>query len=208
MKIKIPFHKNLKDDLHCFQACLKMVLSFFVPKKNFTYKKLDEITGHKKGKWTWDTMTKLWLAKHNFLVIKISNFDYRKFAILGEKYLKKFWVSTVYETQKQMSDLKYEQYLSKKILSSRNIKLIKRRAKVKDIEKYFNQEFMIVALINPYILKRQKDYSSHSVVITGINKKFVIFHESGLPAKKNKKAPLKLFNKALYDILAVKLRKN
>ena len=52
MKKEIPYFKQ-PDNTHCFQACLKMVLKYFFPEKEFTFEELDKITDKPKDKWTW-----------------------------------------------------------------------------------------------------------------------------------------------------------
>ena len=64
--LKIPFYKNTKDSLHCFQACLRSVLKFYFPKKDYSFEYLDRITVHKKGKGTWVSAALLFLAKKWF----------------------------------------------------------------------------------------------------------------------------------------------
>jgi len=86
IKLKIPFYPNLKDDLHCFQASLKMALSVLAPSTQYSYATLDSITGHKRGRVTWDIKTLLWLAEHGFYVKKVSILDYRAFAKLGASH--------------------------------------------------------------------------------------------------------------------------
>ena len=43
MEKEIPYFKQ-PDNTHCFQACLKMILKYFFPEKEFTYEELDEIS--------------------------------------------------------------------------------------------------------------------------------------------------------------------
>lgn len=195
--IKIPFYENSKDDTHCFQACLKSILKFYFPKKNYSFKYLDRATAHKKNKWTWNSAVFLFLEKFGFEIINIEDFDYAKFARLGEQYLKRIWIDEVFQTQKKFSDLKNEQKLAKKLIKNKKIKLLKRPATISDIKKLFIKNYIILVNINPFILNKKKGYSSHIVIITDMNKSKITFHDSGLPPQKNRKAPIKLFLKAM-----------
>lgn len=98
--IDIPFYPNLKDDTHCVQACLKSVLKFYFPKRNYSFRYLDRVTAHKRGKWTWDSAALMFLAQIGFEVIEIADFNTRKFAQKGEDFLRSVWPRDVFETQK------------------------------------------------------------------------------------------------------------
>jgi len=215
--MQIPFYSNTKDDLHCFQACLKSILKFYFPKKNYSFKYLDRVTAHKEGKGTWISAALIFLAKKGFKVVNIENFNYVKFASLGEKYLQKFWANEVYQTQKKFSDIKNEQRLAKLLIKEKNIKLKKRPAILKDIKKFFKAGYILLCTINPYILQNKKGYFSHLVLITDLNtkEKIIKFHDPGLSPQKNKKTPLNLFLKAMgypsrgsTSLIAVKLISN
>lgn len=195
--LEIPIYKNTKDGTHCFQACLKSVLKFYFPKKAYSFKSLDRLTGHKKGKWTWDTKALIFLSKIGFEVIYISNFDYRKFAKLGEEYLRKHWTDEVYQVQKKFSDFRNEQHLAKKLIKEKKVKLKKRPGTLKDIKTLFAQGYIILAPINPYVLDRKKGYTSHLVIITDIKKDTIFFNDPGLPPQKNRKAKIKVFLRAM-----------
>lgn len=210
----IPFYPNLKDDLHCLQACLKMVLKFYFPKKNYSYSELDKISRHVKGKWTWQGSSLLELSKLGFEVVNIENLNYIKFSQTGEEYLQKIWSPEVFESQKKFSNLKQEQQVAKKLIKDKKIKLINRQAQIGDIEYYFSNNFTVLVSLNPCVLQKQDCYASHIVVVTGVDSQGVAFHDPGLPAQKNKKVSKKLFEKSMTpprkedtNIIAIKLRK-
>ena len=211
---KIPFYKNTKDNTHCFQACLKSILKFYFPQKNYSFSYLDKVTAHKKGKWTWASAGLIFLAKTGLKVINIENFSYKKFAKLGEKYLKDIWPDEIFQTQKKFSNIKKEQIFAKKLLKEKKIQLEERYATLKDIRNLFKKKYILLCNINPYILKNKKGYSSHSVLITDITKNTIRFHDPGLPPFKNRKVSLKKFLKAMRypskesaSIIAVKKAK-
>ena len=190
---KVKLYQNLKDNLHCFQAVLKMVLDFFDNK--YSFKKLDKITGFKKDKWTWSTKGLIYLSK-KYKIIDISNFDFKRFAHEGEKYLKWYYTPSAYKEQSKYSDFIEEQKLIKKLIKSK-VKLIeKERVRVSDIEGH--EDYLVIAFINDKILDGLKGYNNHSVVITKISDKCVYYNNPGLPAKK-RRVKKNLFNKAIND---------
>lgn len=192
--MKIKFYSNLKDDLHCLQAGLKMVLSSFG--KHYSFKELDKITGFKKWQWTWSTKMLIWLSGR-YEVMHIERFNYAAFAERGENYLKRIWDKDFFTAQKAHSDFRTEQGLAKKLLKS-PVKLINRYGTIIDIEKYFGTR-MIMVTVNSAVLNRWKGYFNHVVVLTNVNEKCVSFHDPGLPAKRNWRLAKKTFMKAMYD---------
>ena len=201
--IKIPFYKNTVDDVHCFQAGLRMVLAYFFPNRQYSYKRLDKITGHKMGKWTWNGKTMLCLAKQGFKVSYISPFSYEKFAQKGENYLKNFWSKEVFTRQQEMSDLKYERQIAKQIFNK--IKQIKTNPKLSHIKNYFSDRCVLLVAVNANTLDKKGGYNGHSVVITDYNekKKIVTFHDPGLPPHKGRAVSAGLFQKAMLEIIVI-----
>ncbi|MBI3671376.1 hypothetical protein HY249_01115 [Candidatus Azambacteria bacterium] len=197
MMLDIPFYSNLKDDTHCFQACLKMLLKHYFPNENSSFKYLDKVTFHKKNKWTWNSGALLFLSNMGFSVINIENFDYKQFVEFGEKYLRMIWTDEVFDTQKQYSDFKQERKLAKKLIKNKSIKLKRRWTNMGEVEDLFKKHYLIMISVNPYILKKMNGYAYHLVVITDIDKKYITFHDPGLPSLKNKKVLKTLFLKAM-----------
>ncbi len=197
ISLKIPFYTNLKDNNHCFQACLKMILKYYFPERNYSFKELDKFSRHSKGKWTWQGSSLLMLSKMGFEVINIENLDYKKFARNGNKYLKTIWSKEVFNIQDQFSNLNKEQKISKRIVKEREIKLINKEASLQDIEKYFDEKFIVAVSVNPCVFVKKECYSSHLVLITGIHKNTITFHDPGLPAKENYRVNKILFKKAM-----------
>lgn len=195
--LKIPFYSNLKDDTHCFQACLKMVLKFFFPNRKYSFKYLDKVTFHKKNKWTWNNASLLFLSKIGFSVINIENFDYKQFFKFGEKYLKMIWTKEVFDVQKKYSDFNQEKKLAGKLIKDKSIKHYRRWATFKDLENLFKKQYLLMVPINPFILEKKSGYASHLILITDIKKKYIIFHDPGLPPLINKKVSKKIFLKAM-----------
>lgn len=211
--MNIPFYSNTKDNTHCFQACLKMILKFNFPEKNFSFAELDRVTAHQKGKWTWDIAGMLFMSKIGFDVVNWDIFDYKRFSEQGEKYLKSVWPEDVFVAQKKHSDFRQEQKFAKKYIESKRIKFVKKWATLKEMEKLFSKNFQIITIINPFVIENENGYGSHSVVITNLEKNFITYHDPGLPPVENRKVPSKLFLKAMgypqkesASLIAVKLR--
>lgn len=201
MKLKnkkdVPFYANLKDNNHCFQACLKMVLKCYFPDKNYSFKELDKISKHKKGKWTWQGAALITLAKLGFDVVNIENLDYKKFAKDGDVYLKKIWSDETFKLQNKFSDLNQEQKIAQKLINLKKVELVNKIARMSDVEKYFSKSFFVMVSVNPCVFERKKCYWSHLVLVTGMDRNFITFHDPGLPPVKNKRVSKKIFEKAM-----------
>jgi len=197
--LHIPFYKNLKDDSHCFQACLKMLLKYTFPKESYSFAKLDHLTAHKPYQWTWNTAGLLFLAKKGFEVISIENFDYKQFVQFGEEYLRMIWTEEILETQKRYSDFQKERILAKKFIHQKTIQHIRRPTIFSEIEEYFRSGYITLVTLNPLVLEGKEGYGSHIVILTNIDRKIVTFHDPGLPSYEGRKVTRKLFQKALYS---------
>lgn len=193
----LPFFQNTKDDLHCVQAVLKSVLKYYFPQENYSFKKLDEITAHKKGKWTWKNAMIFFLASRGLEVVEIVDFDSQRFAEEGIFFLKENWPREVFEAQERYSDLRQEQLLTRKLLKQKRVKLEMRIPLLSDMRRLLKEGYILMTNINPCVINNQEGYWSHFVLIVDIGRDYVIYHDSGLPPEPNKKVSLKVFMKAM-----------
>lgn len=155
------------------------------------------MSGHKKGKLTWQGTSLLALSKMGFKVVNIENLDYKKFTAQGESYLRSIWQEKVFNIQNQYSNLKQEQRVAEKLIRDKNISLIKRRVEIEDADYYFKKGYLVLVAINSAVLAGKKEYWPHIVVLTGIDARNVAFHDPGLPPIKNKKVSKGLLRKAI-----------
>lgn len=130
-------------------------------------------------------------------MVNIENFDYKQFAKFGDRYLKMIWPEEVFDAQKQYSDLIQERKLTKRVIKDKSIKLYRRGTNMEELKKFFNNNYLVMVTINPLVLTKQKGYSSHIVLITGIDNKYITFHDPGLPPLENRKVGIGLFKKAM-----------
>ena len=195
-KLNIPFYGNTKDDSHCAQACFKMVLKHFLPRKSFSYKLLDRVTLHKKGLWVGVSGGLIFFAEQGLRIVNIELFDYRTFANKGQDYLRKLWSSDFFSIQSEKMDFRNEQSLAKRMIRTKSITHKNRPPTMIDVDNLFGEGYVIVANINPFMLDGVNDYAGHSVVITGVSKKSITFHDPGLPPAPNLTVSQNLFQRA------------
>lgn len=177
---KIPFFSNLPDGTHCFQAALKMVLTFFT-RKEWPFEKLDTLSGKEANLWTWPTQSLLWLLEHGFDVKMIEEFSYEDFAKKGKNYLVEKYGVEVAEAQEAHSRLPREQKLAAKL--SKRLNVDYHVPEWEDLIRLFNDNYLIICNINALKINRQEGYSGHFVVPVAILPHSIFIHDPGLPPK-------------------------
>lgn len=111
------------------------------------------------------------MKKKGLDVTQIVNFDYTRMGSEGRNYLQRVWSPHYYNTQDLNSDLDLA-ILDARKYSNQGIQMM-RQPTLSDIRKFLNGGYLIICLIN----------GGHYIVITGITKKYVYFHNPGLPAR-------------------------
>jgi hypothetical protein len=208
---QIPFYANKKDNLHCFGACVKSALKYFFPKKNYTWKEINEITQKRPGFTPWSMAGLVYFAKHGIEIKIIDPFSYQKFANDGLNFLKKILGEKEF-TKDFNADKKIflqAEKSVKELVKNPKIKVIKKIATFKDIKKAFKNYDVVMVGVNAKMLYNQKGTTNHIVIILEIQKNNIILHDSGLPPHRAVKISLKNFKKAfLYNERVFALRRN
>lgn len=206
----VPFYAN-PDDTHCFQAALKMIMKYFWPDKDFSWKKLEKITAKVEGLWTWPTAGLIWLRERGFEIKNIEPFDYKKFIRFGSRYLLKKYGEEVGKAQIKHSDIEQERILAQKFIKM--IDTQKSIPKLDDIKNLLSEGYLIIVNINSEVLDKNTGYSGHFVVVKGFNDKQFFLHDPGSPGIENRKVNFRLFEKAwaypneeAKNIIAFKLK--
>ncbi len=194
MKRKIPFYSNTPDDTHCFQAAIKSVLKYFLPEKEFSFKKLEKMSAKKEGLWTWATAMMINLHKMGFDLVDIDTFNIQKFIKNGGEYLIEKYGKEVGNAQIEHSDINQEKRLFRKYLPLHIHKTT--LPSVSDIKKLVDHGYLVVCLVNSYALNAEKRYAGHFVVIFDYDANNLYMHDPGLPPRPNRKVNFKQFLKA------------
>jgi hypothetical protein len=206
--MNIPFYPNTKDDTHCMQAALKMVLSGFFPTEEYSFKELDRITGHIDGKWTYPYKMYNWLADKGLQVRHIELFDVNKFAKEGEKFLKELWNPEVYKIQSKYSDFRQAQEDARQALESGKVSFEYDAGTISKIQELFMGGYTVLVRVNPFTLRNVNGDGSHVIVVTNVEKYTITLHDPGLPPQESLQVSLNRMKKAMYNndtlIIAIK----
>lgn len=212
MKInkRIPFFSNTKDNTHCYQAVLKMILKYYYPQEEYLWDKLDRITAKVKNLWTWPMSGLIWLKRKGLNIKVIEPFDYRAFINKGEQYLIEEYGDKVATEQIKHSNIQQERKIAKKFL--KEIKVKSRIPDIDDIKKLILENYLLICNINAKTLENKTGYEGHFVLVKGIDNEQVYLHDPGLPPVENRAVNLTNFmkswaypNKKAKNIIAVKL---
>lgn len=207
----IPFYANTSDNTHCFQAALKMVMKYFWPDKDYSWKELEEITAQVEGLWTWPMAGLLWLQERGVEVKIIEIFDYKKFAQFGGQYLIDEYGEEVGRAQIEHGDIEQERGLAKEFIKKMAIK--KSIPTIDDLKNLLTQEYLVICNVNSRRLNNKEGYSGHFIVVKGFDDKYLFLHDPGLPPFKNRLVDFNLFENAwaypnykAKNIIALKLK--
>lgn len=139
----IPYYSNTKDNTRCVQACLRMLFGFFIPEQKMTWRRLDQLTGHKPGKWTWDidAIHAIVRTLKDASIISIDSFDHKRFAERGVKHLEDIWTVAVFREQKEHADLRGIQKKTQRLLARkpRRYYFLHRQPRLQDLARLFSQ---------------------------------------------------------------------
>lgn len=183
MKIKIAFYSNLKDDTHCYQACLKMALKHFFPKKRFSFKKLDKMTKKERGRGTWPMAGAVATRKLGLKAMVFSGLDYRKFSKDAKGFLMKEYGKNAHSIISENGSLVNAMEDSKEII---RLGLYRsRKLGTHEIEKFFSRGCMVILNISHRHISDHDDEFGHYVIMTGFDRKKIYLHDPGLPPRKN-----------------------
>lgn len=88
MKVEPKFYENLKDNNHCLQAAVMMVLNTITAE--ISWEEVNKITEYENNLYSWTPRTTVALAEKIPGTILISSMDHYQFAKQGEEYFRKY----------------------------------------------------------------------------------------------------------------------
>lgn len=208
MKINIPFYLS-PDETHCFQACLKTVLKYFEPDKDYSWKQLDKISAKKKDKWTWPTASIINLVKKKYDILVLEDWNYQAFVDRGEKYLIRKYGAEAATEQIENSDIAHERRLMKEFIKTDFFEC--RIPTISDIKTLMKRGYLVICNLNSRTLENQTGYKGHFIVVTGFSRQNLFLHDPYSPQYHHRIVSSKFFNTAwayptddVKNIIAIK----
>jgi hypothetical protein len=212
MKIVRSF-SNSSDNLHCLQACVKMVLHHCLPGKKFSESLIDKKTGHVGGA-TWILPAVIWMDKLELTVNLFSTFDYANFGKRGESFLKENWNDWKYEFEKNTGALKNLSFVQQAA-----VEMVARKLWTKEVidQNYLakvlksEKNLAIGKTIYELLDGNSKPTVSHSHYVVLV--KEYSFHnwlvnDPGLPEKAGRVVPKIIDNRSIFnDVLLIEGKK-
>lgn len=194
MKIEIPFYSNLKDDTHCYQACLKMVMKHLFPDKRFSFSKLDRITKKEKGKGTWPMAGAVAMRKMGLKVMVFSGLDHRKFSKDAQGFILKEYGKDAHSIISENGSLDIAMEDSQEMIRMGLYRF--RKLSILEIEKFLSRGYMVILNISHRHIADHDEEFGHYVIMTGFDSKNIYVHDPGLPPREDIGIPKPRFRRA------------
>ena len=190
---RIPFYKN-PDDTYCFQCTIGMILEESNPDKSWSFEELVDLTGKKKGLWTWSILGLIKMKELGFDVINWCEFDYERFSKEGASYLIERYGEEKGKAQIEHINLEYEMDNARRLSSLLETK--QSLPTISDIEELIKEGYLIICNVNAKVLNDKGGYAGHFVLVYEVSDEEVIMHDPGPPGEKSRKVPIEKFMKA------------
>lgn len=211
----VPFYANVRDNMHCFQASMRMILKYFLPDQEFSWEELESLSAKLEGKSTWPQQMLINLAEMNFDVTMVEGFDGPAFIKDGAAYLRRAFGTETAEWQIANSDIPQEQAIYARMLEHPAVHVENRIPQVEELQTYLQKGYLINCVVNSRRLNRATGYMGHSIIIYNIENDVILLHDPGPPAQQARQVSLTDFETAWADpnetaknFIAIKLKGN
>jgi hypothetical protein len=181
---EIVFFPNTEDNLHCYQACLRMVLSAYGVELD--WEQLEQLSGYNPKRYTWPAEGVIALQEFIPGVRFYSGMDYKEFAHRGEEYYKELtaanpaWFAL---QQAHASPHFHDEQLAAKKLVDMNL-FRGRTPNPGFIVSHIAQNY-VVALIDTRAVFHTRRSEGHYVLLTNKIGDTLLANDPGLPAREN-----------------------
>lgn len=200
--MKVPFYPNLKDDVHCVQAVLRMVLA--AEGRTVSMRELDRLTHRHSNQWTWPAAAALAMNRLGFessLISGIGDMDFHAFAKQGQVYLRKLWTPDTLAAEAAHTSIERQRILAKVLVEEGD--WIDRPATTKDLRRFFREGYYVVLRVNARALNGKEGFFGHWVLVTDIHKNGLTVHDPGLPGRPYRRISWSLLYRAFLNNMAL-----
>ncbi|MCR4324419.1 MAG: hypothetical protein NUV69_01905 [Candidatus Curtissbacteria bacterium] len=173
--VDIPYVKQ-PEPTSCALACYTMVAKHFFPES--TFEQIAEISNWQKGYVVWAFKFWLWIIDKDIKITEYDTLDYDAWAKEGLHGLKK-----------SVSEKEFNYYLNNskdlesysediaKVLQHPNFTLVQKKPTFEQLEEAVNSEKVCEVVLDSRTLRDHDGFSLHRVVVLGINKDEITFHD-------------------------------
>lgn len=173
-----------------------MVLKYFLPERDFSFKQLDKMSHKQPGKGTWWPPMLIELQNLGLAVKCLEAFDYERFYQQGEPYVRSAYPSEVADYYLKRSNLNEIKPLIPDFL--RQVSPQPRTATMTDLNRLLDDGWLVGVDLNARILNDQPGFSSHMVVIFSRANDNYWLHDPGLPPKSNRQISRQKFARSWF----------
>jgi hypothetical protein len=175
----VPFYANRDGDMSCALACYRMVLMYFTDKE-YSWAELEALSGFAGDIAAW-TVT-LWtnLAAQGFDVNMIEAFDYKRYQLEGDRYLRQYFDKPE-EYQWQLDHTNVADIKDALPVFLQTVHHEQRSPTINDIDDMLADGYLVCAGVNSRVLNDLSGYSGHMVLVIDQKADNFVVHDPGLP---------------------------
>lgn len=163
--------------------------------QNASFASLDILTGRRARDWTWNAPVQLAMHRLGWETRLIEDFDYKKFSIMGTRWLVRQYGVDWTDREGRHTNLKFQQLAARQLMKIPGA-ITNRRATFTDLQRLWRQGWIVVPTVNAAALSGREGYVGHVVVLTNLTAKAITIHDPGLPPKQNRSVPQASFKRA------------
>jgi hypothetical protein len=191
------FFPNEPDNLHCLQACVRMLIAH-VEDELLPLSKIEEITGFDPGLQSWPYAAMASLAERNYEVVYIEKFDHETFAFDPGKATTEAYGVESWELFKKISNISAAQVSALKCLNHKNVTFQNKVPKIEEIKDFLDNNCSIICNLNANKLSGLDGYNGHFVLICELDlqKGNLVIQNPGLPPMKDQVVTVERFLEA------------
>jgi hypothetical protein len=214
MKRRAPlFYSNSPDEVHCFQASLKMVLSDKAPDLKVGLPELLFITGNSGELTTWPLRAAVYLANAGFDVLFVDPFPLHEFIKAPEQAMRSFYGDETADWQMANSNIPRAVLDAETMLENRHVEVQFAIPNLDDLCRMLAAGYLCICNVNAKTLTSESGYAGHFVVVYDVDLagRTISLQNPGPPMNKEAEVSFELFERAwacsgdaYKNVLAVK----
>ncbi len=161
-----------------------MVLAYFEPHEEYSWDRLDTISGKVGDRWTWPMASMLWLDDRGYKVTDYTLFDFERFGEEGGAYLIEWYGEEMGRAQIAHGNIPGEMRYAKEYV--RRATIHKTLPTTKDVRAELARGALVMCGLNAYALDDEVGYEGHAILVKGFDAHTLLLHDPGSPPHANR----------------------